>query len=82
LSDAVKAAEKLKNVSDVECATALAQIPDWQLREFLWDLTRPNQPLDKYVAAGVSVDWILRTLAFRTVAHELWRRADVAALEG
>jgi hypothetical protein len=74
-------AERLKNTSDAEVASVLEHIADDGLRAFLWDLASPTKPLDKYVAHTITTDYLLRTLAFRTVAHELWRRAEVEAME-
>ena len=73
-------AANLKNTGDASASATMANITDAALLDVLNALAM-GKPLDRFVSGSMTVDWLLRDLAYRTVAWEIWRRSEVAALE-
>ena len=64
---------------DARAADAMAHFPNYRLMEFAVELAA-DQPLEKF-CNGITVDQMLRALAFPSIYREMRRRVEVAALE-
>ena len=67
------------NSLDATAAEAMAHFPDHRLLEFSIELAA-GEPLEKF-CSGITVDQLLRALAFPSIYREMRRRVEVAALE-
>jgi hypothetical protein len=72
--------ESFLNDAYSRIADLLAHLTDEQLFD-LDDALRDGRPVEHLFTRIASTD-ILRWLSYPTVAHELWRRLDIAELEG
>jgi hypothetical protein len=67
------------NDLDARAAEAMEHFPYHRLMEFAVELAA-GEPLEKF-CNGITVEELLRGLAFPTIYREMRRRAEVAALE-